>query len=563
MPPQTYEQIQERLKQYRTTVSSTSHKNTPSDHAGVTYPPVASFSRDEIIVGATVPLESHSRSNNNDNSKKKRNNENQRKKVRFEYYDVTGIRILDPMQDSADANMADMSMSQYEDQHIKTSPKAQQPEGVMAIAEEEEARYRIATQAFQVVRRQEKGTFTSSSISQTPKLLHKYMIKQVHPDCWNDDQDWLQAISHLVRETEVLKDLSCQHRNLLTVRGTTRGEEAVFLDTTTEPHWDSYFVMTDRISETLAQRIERWRHESKDSPTEPTIDQKHHHPILETKLLKPLHPTITPTAHCPIVGDEDDNMNAAFQTRLTYAQNMASVLAFLHSKHIIVRNLHPESIGFLTSDDTLQLMDLGQALDVGGRGHLWKATPTKITMKPAAMLQQQHEEALFQMTPGSVMRYMAPELLTALPKDNACGYGVDSYSWAMVCFEMFTLSEPFATLKAGQHLHHVCLEQERSKPLRPHISIYHFPKPLEHLLQGAWHQDVKRRYKMVHIDRRLQKLLSGEITEKTKAKSNEISFKREGPREEFNSENVATIPELKEEFDIKFPRNRHQLARSA
>lgn len=555
---QTYEQIRERWKEYRTTASSSSTRHKNPSSAGVSYPPVASFSRDEVIVGATLPLESQ-HSNSSNSSNKKRQNENQRKKPHFAYYDVTGIRILLP--DSTDTNMADMSMSQYGDvQHIGISPEEQHREGVTAFADEEEARYKIAAQAFQVARRQEAGTTTTNSINETQKLPHRYMMKQVHPDCWDDDQDWFQAISHLVRETEVLKDLSQQHHNLLTVRGTTHGDEVVFLDTATVPQWDSYFVMTDRISETLAQRIDRWRHESKDSPTEITIDQQQHYPLLETKLLNPLHPTIIPTARCPIVGDEDATMNAAFRTRLVYAQNMASALAFLHSKQIIVRNLHPELIGFLTSDDTLQLMDLGQALHVGGGDRLSEARSSRSVMSPATMLQQQQEEALFQMTPGNVMRYLAPELLTALLKTSNCGYGVDSYSWAMVCFEMFTLSEPFATLKAGQHLHHVCLEQERSKPLRPHLSIYQFPKPLKHLLQGAWHHDVKRRYKMVSIDRLLQKLLSGEVEEK--AKANETKVKGEKSRGESNSEKVASIPELKEEFIIEFPRHRHQIVKS-
>lgn len=110
--------------------------------------------------------------------------------------------------------------------------------------------------------------------------------------------------------------------------------------------------LTDRISETLGQRIGPWRLDSVDRPS---------HSPTDDGVGKWLHPSSVPTSHSPTL-----HANSQwFRMRLVYAQNLASVLAFLHSKRIIVRNLNPESIGFLASDDSLQPMDLGQALRIG------------------------------------------------------------------------------------------------------------------------------------------------------------------------------------------------------
>ena len=597
-PGKTYEQIEKRLKEYRTTTkrfpttttttitSSNDRKKddillgdrvvAPVVGVGVVASPllpvVATFRRDEIIVGDKILLpESHhniinnsSSSNNTKNKKKRRHSENQKKKTHFEYFAVTGIRIPDST--------------------TETQQQQDEEEGVVAMTIEEEARYKMALQFVEegitdINTDKNSSSGSSGSSKDRPHdSIHNYMIKQVHPDCWNDDQDWFQAITHLVREVDILKHFSHQHDNLVTLRGTTHKAEAVFLDTTTTAprRWDSYFVMTDRVSETLAQRIDRWRQDSKDSPTVVTFDKHHPHPLLETKLLSPIQPKTLPTAHCPVVvgGNEEVMTNSVFRTRLVYAQQLASVLAFLHSKQIIVRNLHPESIGFSSADDRLQLTDLGQALQVqeydDSASHIARnnkdstRASTTSSLSPTTMLQQQHKDALFQMTPGHVLRYMAPELLTSPdPHHLHCSYGVDSYSWSMVCFEMFTLSKPYATVKPGQHLHHVCLRKEAGCSLvRPHVEIYHFPKPLKHLLKGAWHDDAKRRYKMSYIDRRLQKLLVGEEKGNEKNTEGKQNESPEGMNDE-TADTSHTVSEAEDELNLSFPRHRHRLATSA
>jgi hypothetical protein len=63
-----------------------------------------------------------------------------------------------------------------------------------------------------------------------------------------------------------------------------------------------------------------------------------------------------------------------------------------------------------------------------------------------------------------------------------------SYSFAMIFFEMLTLSKPFATFHPGQHLVKVCIQGKR-----PNLAIYQFPIALENLLTGAWKHSLHKR----------------------------------------------------------------------
>jgi len=395
-----------------------------------------------------------------------------------------------------------------------------------------------------------------------------------HHDHENDEelnQLWFQAITHLVRECNLLKglSLSCNqqepHNHILTLRGMRRGGEEVFLDLE-DPKFDSYFYVTDCISETLAQRLQRWKYDETTTTTSSPVAQnqppthRHHHHSgdddhasgrnspsrLAQWLLSPQkQPTTTskPATNAPV-----DVIGLDFRTRLVYAQTLASALAFLHSRGIMVRNLHPTLIGFAASDDRIQIMDLGQALQFQTSSNIdddnqeakERNQPPAAAASTTAMLQQQSEHPLFRMTPGCwrVFRYMAPELLTTIhpkprsmknavadghreqqqqPSPPAYSFKVDSYSFAMICFEMLTLSQPFASFnnKPGQHLVKVCLQPSKTS-LRPHLEVYHFPSVLRRLLVQAWHQDASKRLSMEEIHEQVLQLLSKDTTTEKK-----------------------------------------------
>jgi len=467
---------------------------------------IARFFRDEIITGDDDVLTMTSINDDNPQEDVTSPIHNIPRKIHFQYLDVIGIELMDSgdltesmtdlsltgssrRDDDIAAVIAERSISSAMSQdHVKEGHQKQK-----RILHNNELRQQMAIQAAEVP----KAALIDSNKTTT---LHKYMIKQVHPDCCSlsayekESQVWFQAITHLVRETKILQQFGHEHQHLLTLRGTPVNNEEVFLNAAAQ--WDSFFLLTDRISETLGQRIHRWRQEHVDRPDGGT-DDKAVKPVKEW-----IHPQHVPVATSPVLRPASDE----FKQKLAYAQNMASALAFLHSKQIIVRNLSPDSIGFLASDDTLQLMDVGQALQVDyGLNEVSSLTKPHIILDPTGMLQQQQTEALFKMTPGHVLRYMAPEVLVHLPSLKCC-YGVDSYSWAMVCFAMFTLSEPFATLKPGQHLRHVCFQRPSR---RPHLALYKFPKMLVYLLQKAWHEDVQKRIDMIQIDQKLQQMMSG------------------------------------------------------
>lgn len=423
---------------------------------------VATFHRDELVTGANLSL------SENDVAHK------------FQFNDVCAINMHDHTEATETEGMTDASYSSSHDDdhhHDEAFHHRQFPSVPTVAADEEEARLVIHAQV----------QVTTGKRANKP--LHRYMIKQVHAKCSNSEQ----ALAHLKNETRLIKKLGHQHYNLLTLRATAcEGESSVFAS-----QWDAHFMLTDRISETLAQRIQRWKEEA-------------NHACLRGhgKAVSP------PKAQV-------DTTSPSFRMKVVYAQNLANVLAFLHSKKIVVRNLSPESIGFLASDDTLQLMDLGQAVEVEQRPSSQQPRRTAGEVNACTLLAQQNQHALFQMTPGGQpYRYMAPELLTTplSPQDTSHAAAssssttstctVDCYSWAMICFEMVTLHQPYDKMKAGQHLKQVGF---RNPSLRPQLGVYQLPRTLENLLKRAWRQDPAQRLEATVIDKRLKDLLQAEL----------------------------------------------------
>ncbi|CAB9508044.1 Protein kinase [Seminavis robusta] len=450
-------------------IPSAIHLTPNSSHA------VAQFRPDEILTGNKLPLEDTER----------HGKANCKSRPNFRFHDVLAIREMHNM--TVD-HTESMSCSEHDDDSVLRERHHHDDDTLKT------ARDMVRLQAAELAPGQSQD---GNKILATKKPLHKYMIKRVYRHK-SSPQQQVQALKHLVQETTILQQFTSHgHHNLITLRGTPMEEDY--------GNWKTYFVMTDRISETLAQRMHRWRKEA----AAPKPKGRFFPYRTSSRKTSPMSTALAL-----------DPSNPRFRQKLVYAQNLASVLAFLHSKHIVVRNLHPESIGFLASDDTLQLMDLGQAMEIrhntDKHGNPNQNLHHNVSRAAGTLLHQQLELSLFQMTPGQgVYRYMAPELLTTIhPSDEDStpasrknlpyGYKVDSYSWAMICFELLTLSTPFAVMKAGQHLRQVCLHRPGA---RPHLELLGLPQHLEHLLQRSWHDHPERRPAMSKIDETLLRYL--------------------------------------------------------
>jgi serine/threonine protein kinase len=129
----------------------------------------------------------------------------------------------------------------------------------------------------------------------------------------------------------------------------------------------SFFIVLDRLVETLETRIDRWRSKAEEMPNS-----------LFYRMSK----------------DYKETQKAMLKERLQIALEIATVMEYLHNLNILVRDLKPDNIGF-DQKGTLKLFDFGLAKEE----------------KAADAL----EDGKYKMTghTGS-RRYMAPEGMFAL-----------------------------------------------------------------------------------------------------------------------------------------------------
>lgn len=216
---------------------------------------------------------------------------------------------------------------------------------------------------------------------------YRFVIKHLRKGIFNKKVFQNAAIDLALEAFLFLRCL--EHPNILKMRGVA----SEGLRSYNNGLHDGFFVLMDRLDDTLDRRIEKWQ---KKPVNEPTIDNF-----------------------------------LFFVQRVKYALQVGSALEYLHEKGVIHRDLKPGNIGF--RDDTVKLFDFGlsRELPEGAFGM----------------------DEVYEMT-GEVgtRRYMAPEVAT----NRLYGCKADVYSWSMVFWEMLQLEKPFAPLSKGMHLIMVC-----------------------------------------------------------------------------------------------------------
>jgi serine/threonine protein kinase len=208
---------------------------------------------------------------------------------------------------------------------------------------------------------------------------------------------------------------------------------------------DGYFLVLDRLQDTLDRVLDQWS----------TVNEQ--------------QPQLLP-----------DTLQ---RTRLSYAWQLASAVAYLHQMGILFRDLKPQNIG-ITINGRLQLFDFGLCRE-----------------RPATKKDDDHSDSdeMFVMSGVGTRRYMAPEVV------NRSQYNckADVYSWSMVVWQMFSLSKPYPLYSMEDHGKFVCQEGERPPPLEENL----FTEALNAILQESWCESVKDRLAMSDVQDRLAELL--------------------------------------------------------
>lgn len=155
------------------------------------------------------------------------------------------------------------------------------------------------------------------------------------------------------------------HPNIIKLHAVTEGSVEKNIATGKD---GDFFIVIDRLVETLDQRMEGWQMEAEEIPHSLFYRLSREYKEKQRRLLK---------------------------NRLLVALEIAKVMRYLHSLDIVLRDLKPDNVGF-DSDGTLKLFDFGLAKE----------------QKPSDIL----EDGKYKMTghTGS-RRYMAPEGTLLLP----------------------------------------------------------------------------------------------------------------------------------------------------
>jgi len=157
-----------------------------------------------------------------------------------------------------------------------------------------------------------RGAQSSARAAQTKQVT--YAMKCLRPQIRSDAAKFIVGVEDLVHETAMLAGLD--HPNIIKLHGRAVVADSFRLS-------DGYFILLDRLEDTLEDRIARWRN-------------------------------TTGKARA-----------ALWPTQLRTACSIADALSHLHSRNVVFRDLKPANVGF-DSGGVLKLFDFGFAVAVEG-----------------------------------------------------------------------------------------------------------------------------------------------------------------------------------------------------
>eukprot|EP00588_Corethron_pennatum_P008461 CAMPEP_0194292158 /NCGR_PEP_ID=MMETSP0169-20130528/45051_1 /TAXON_ID=218684 /ORGANISM="Corethron pennatum, Strain L29A3" /LENGTH=401 /DNA_ID=CAMNT_0039040255 /DNA_START=48 /DNA_END=1253 /DNA_ORIENTATION=+ len=212
----------------------------------------------------------------------------------------------------------------------------------------------------------------------------RYAIKELKPELVGKER--LGAIKDLAVESRFLSTI--RHPNIIKMRA--------FADSS--PAKDGYFIVLDRLYDTLEQRTRKWRYQGE----------------MMLKCCLPSYRKI------------DSLMSKLSIEKLSAAYDLASALDHLHKRRIMHRDLKPDNIGFDVRND-LKLFDFGLGIQL--RSDAKSSDVFKLT--------------------GCVgsLRYMAPEVVRC----QKYGMSADIYSFSLLFWEMLSTDLPFSGYNKVDH----------------------------------------------------------------------------------------------------------------
>jgi serine/threonine protein kinase len=278
----------------------------------------------------------------------------------------------------------------------------------------------------------------------------KYVIKHLRRKITEESKEFALAAADLAVEARFLSNLN--HKNILKIRGLSSTGIESYLD---RKH-DGYFLILDRLHETLDQRIAAWSDERHVSTFEALGIIHHSHTI--------------------------DNTTSQLLRATRVAHQMASALEYLHSKNLVFRDLKPDNVGF-DENGVVKIFDFGLAREL-----------PEITDNAIDVYEMSGKMG--------TIRYMAPEVALCKPYNRK----VDTYSWATVFWNCLALEKPYHDLTRTMHREMIC-----KKGVRP--TLVGIPEDIGRLLSQAWDQKILTRLTMTQVCSQLERIEQGLVQE--------------------------------------------------
>jgi hypothetical protein len=268
----------------------------------------------------------------------------------------------------------------------------------------------------------------------------KYVLKNLNPKLAFNPKKLVVGAKDLVMEAHFLS--SVDHPNVIKLRGWSAAGVAGFSET---GRADGFFLVFERLDETLSRRIAAWRERSKDSKKGSLMKSR---ATLRMQL---------------------------FTERIQVAVDIATAVEYLHSKRIIYRDLKPANIGF-DRDGVVKLFDFGLAVE------LPEGSEPNSTFNLAGNT--------------GTSRYMAVEVIRKHPYNCK----VDVFSFSILLWELMALCKPYDGL-VGQQVKE-CVSVFGERPAIPRT----WPTNLRRIMRRGWTENLVDRPFMTEVKEVLIKL---------------------------------------------------------
>lgn len=285
----------------------------------------------------------------------------------------------------------------------------------------------------------------------------RYVVKMLRNDLPEDE--YTKGVLDLAVEARFLKRLS--HPHIVQMIATANSD----------PLESRFFVVLEMLGLTLEDKIGNWR--------------------------KDLHKVMTiwcgPFGYCCA---NNAILNKSWMERIVVSRSIASAIEYLHSQDIIYRDLKPENIGI---DETgqVKIFDFGLAKRL--------------------LPDDKNAAGLYRLTGNTgSLRYMAPEVAL----NQAYNLKADAYSFAIVFWQICSLTVPYAGYNCKMHADFVVIGGHRPKIEKS------WPQSWGHLMQTGWSTDIFERQDFVRIVQILEDELDILISDSTGNDGVEIKAKK-------------------------------------